>query len=370
MAELLINLKAIEQNLIFLRDLCQANEVELVGVAKGCNASAPLLELFQKCGVEKIALSRPADVLKSAKVLHHRPLYLSLPVVGQADFIQKNFYASVNSDYRVIQALAAAARHEHRVHGVILMVDIGDMREGLPPEEVVPLARAVQGLRNPFIELLGIGAMLGCGCVTKPIYGALQRLDETARDLEEHAGVKPQVVSIGGSAVLPWLEQGLLPKSINEIRFGEAILLGTIPTTGKVHPKLSQSGFVLRTTVLEVKKLRGSLLRSEVEDAFQNDSSTRCLLDVGFLDTYPQGLRAVKEGIEVVAANSDYTMASVACSGLEWKPGDCIEFLLDYQALVRALNSSNIELKVLTQKSEQKARTSSPIVADTGLHDY
>lgn len=354
MAELLIRISDLRHNICFVQNLCAGNAVQLVVVAKGCNGFLPLLRLFHECGVKELAMSKVGDAIKAEPFLSNPPMFLSVPAPQQADSIIRHFGSSLNSEFTTIQALGEAAKRNGRSHGVILMVDIGDRREGVIPEDLMPLVISILDLRNPFIKILGIGATLGCCCGTLPDRDNMEILVQLAEEMERQGGIPVQSVSLGGSVILPWLESGTLPTRINQVRIGEAILLGNIPTIDKLHQGLSSRGFVLRGTVLEVKKrpslpagIQGKDVLGRKLSFVDRGPRLRCLVDFGLVDTYPRGLKSELAGLEFVNSNSDYTIFDITEVDPHLRPGETIDFTLNYQSLIRALHSQHLKITII-----------------------
>ena len=353
MAELIIDLSKLKHNLKVIQALCVRHRLELLAVAKGCNGYSPVIKVFQACEAGGVGFSRIADATKAASVLARCPCFVSIPSPEQAAAIVQHFGSSLHSELITIQALAHAAKRASRSHGIILMVDIGDVREGVMPEDVLQTVRAVLEMRSPFLELWGIGATLGCCSGTLPDAQNLGLLQELAIETERCTGHGIKTLSLGGSVVIPWIEKGLLPSRINQVRIGEAILLGTIPALDQRHEALSQDVFILRGTVLEAKEKPSLPPGRQGRDVFgQQQTFTdrghrlRCILDFGILDTYPKGLTPVMEGLEFINSNSDYTIVDATETDQKWKPGDTMEFYLSYQALIRAFHACHLRINV------------------------
>lgn len=353
MAELIIDLSKLQHNLKVIQALCARHRLDLVAVAKGCNGVLPVIKVFQKCGVSNVGFSRLADAIKAAPVLARRPCFISIPSPEQTDAIVQQFGSSLHSELLTIQAAAAAAERTSQPHGIILMTDIGDLREGVEPDEVVPTVRAILEMRSPLLELWGLGGTLGCCSGTLPDAQNLGLLQELALEAERCTGHSLKTLSIGGSVIIPWIEKGLLPSRINQVRMGEAILLGTIPALGQRHEALFPDVFLLRGTVLEAREKASLPTGRQGRDVFgQAQTFTdrgrrlRCILDFGILDTYPKGLTAVMAGLEFINSNSDYTIIDATATGRKWKPGDSMDFIMNYQALIRAFHSPHLRTTV------------------------
>jgi ornithine racemase len=353
MAELIVDLSKLRRNLEVVQALCTRHGIELVVVAKGCNGFLPAMRIFAENGGRMVGFSRVEDACRVSSSLSRRPCFVSIPSPGQAEAVVQQFCFSLHSELLTIQALARAGEGLLRPHGIILMVDIGDLREGVVPEEVVRTVRSILEMRSPSITLWGLGATLGCCSGTLPDEQNLGLLQELLIETEQRTGTPLKTLSLGGSVVIPWLEKGLLPSKINQVRIGEAILLGNIPTLDQRHPALSPDVFMLRGTVLEAKEKPSLPPGQQGKDVFgQQQTFTdrgyrlRCILDFGILDTYPRGLTPLMRGLDFINSNSDYTIVDTTETGRKFKPGDTIDFRLNYQALIRAFHACNLRITV------------------------
>jgi predicted amino acid racemase len=353
MAELIVNLSRLRHNIQVVQELCARSGIEMVAVAKGCCGFLPIIKTFQESGIRIVGFSRVADAVRAAPFLSDRPCFISLPSPGLTHAVIQHFGSSLHSELVTIQALVSAAEQNARAHGIILMVDIGDLREGVMPEDVVPAVQSILEIRSQFVEFLGIGATLGCCSGTLPDDQNLGLLHELAIDIEGRIGCQIKTVSIGGSVIIPWIENCSLPSRINQVRIGEAILLGNIPTIDKRHEALSSEVFLLRGTVLETRAKPSKPPGRQGKDVLGQQLTfadrgprLRCILDFGIIDTDPNGLIPVSGALEFINANSDYTIMDVTAANHELKPGDMVDFHLNYQALIRAFQARNLDITV------------------------
>ncbi len=110
------------------------------------------------------------------------------------------------------------------MHGLILMVDLGDLREGIWPDEVTGVRQQVK--RYPRVSIEGLGANLACFSGVVPSEDNMNRLVELAEVVERHCDITLRWVSGANSSGLQLMASGRMPRRINHARIGEAILLG------------------------------------------------------------------------------------------------------------------------------------------------
>jgi predicted amino acid racemase len=260
---------------------------------------------------------------------------------------------SFNSELEVITALAAAAQATGRTHGVVLMVELGDLREGILPGDLTAMVRDVLGL--PAIVLAGIGTNLACQSGVSPDAANMGELSALVGSIEARFGLTIGTVSGGNSANLDWALGRAVPGRINDLRLGEAILLGCEPLHRRPIEGLHTVAMTLVAEVIESKRKpsqpRGTIgqtaFGAPVPTTDQGDR-VRTIVAVGHQDVDPSGVLA-PAGIEVIGASSDHLIVAAGRDSLP--VGTELSFQLNYSALVRAMTSPYVG-KVVTAADE------------------
>ena len=362
MSDLFIDLFKLRHNINKIREVCLAKKLELIGVVKGCYTFSPIIQAFQKEGIGTLGMSRIQVGIEASVYLNNRPLLITLPSQNEAQSVVRYFRSSLNSEITTIKALAHAAKQQSRHHGIILMVDNGDLREGVRPEKVLETARKIIEINSSHITLEGLGANLGCASGTLPSEENIRLLDELAGDIEKRQGLPIETISIGGSLMFEWLERYPLPPRINQIRAGEIILLGNIPTYNIKHPDLYDDVFILKGEVLEVQEKPSIPPGDTGLDAFGKKQTfknkglrKRAILNFGIVDTVPDGLHCRYKNVDIITCNSDYTIADVTDCEVPLKTGDRIEFTMNYNAMVQALLSPFVRIILVGDKEPGSA---------------
>ena len=274
-----------------------------------------------------------------------------LKLLSQVQRVVAHASSSCNSEPVVLRALAAAALDQGRRHGVLLMVELGDLREGILPADLEAVAQLT--LEQPGLRLLGIGTNLGCqhGIAADP--RNMAELSALANALERRFALRLELVSGGNSSNLPWLAAGHPPGRINHLRLGEALLLGREPLTRSALSGLHTDAFCLVAEIIEAKDKpcqpwgqRGRTSFAPVTASPQRQPGQRqpglrqrALLALGIQDVDPAGLMP-PAGIKVVGASSDHLVIE---ADRPLAVGDELRFGLDYSALLRAMTSPFIQ---------------------------
>jgi len=231
------------------------------------------------------------------------------------------------------------------------MVDVGDRREGVLPDDLVPVLEQVVDL--PGIEVVGVGTNVGCFGGVLPTPAKMESFVSAVESAEEALDCEFSIVSGGSSVTLPLVEAGELPDRINELRVGEAILLGTDVTRDRRIPYLSGDAFELQAEVVECKRKpsspdgeRGQPVDGRDRSFPDRGERTRAILALGTQDTVPGELEPLLAGVDVLGASSDHTVLDVTDCDRRIVVGDTIGFRPGYNALVRSFTSEYVHAVV------------------------
>lgn len=260
---------------------------------------------------------------------------------------------SLVSEVSIAAPLGEAARRHGKRHNVILMVDLGDRREGVLPGDAPETARQMASL--PGVKLIGVGTNLACYGAVIPTREKMEMLLEIKKRVEGAVGFPLERVSGGNSANMPLVMRGEMPRGITELRLGESVLLGTEAVERALIPGCHRDAFAVHAEVIEVVR-KPSLPSGKIgQDAFgvvpvfvDKGVRRRAILAIGRQDVDPGGLTPVDEGVTIVGASSDHMICDVEDAGERVKVGSVLSFVPDYSALLRLSTSPYVE-KVVTE---------------------
>jgi predicted amino acid racemase len=337
-----IDLDKLQQNARTLVDRLADRGISVTGVTKAALGSPEIARALLRGGVSSLGDSRieNLEALRRAEVSASTMLIRS-PMLSQADRVVAQADVSFNTELEVISKLSSAAQEARRTHGVVLMVELGDLREGIMPSDLEHTVR--ETLRLPNIALEGIGTNLACRSGVAPDAKNMGELSALADSIDATFGPVLGIVSGGNSANLTWALSGADTGRINHLRLGEAILLGRETLHRQPIDGLHTDAFTLIAEVIE-SKVKPSRPRGEIAQTAFGEQPTpidrgdisQVILALGRQDSDPCGLQE-PAGIEILGASSDHLVAD---SGQEHLPvGAEIEFQLNYSALLRAMTS-------------------------------
>jgi ornithine racemase len=344
-----VDLAAVGHNARHLVAVLGVRGIRVVGITKSVLAWANVARTLLDAGVVGLGDSR----VENLAALRHRgfdaPLTLvRSPMPSQVDAVVRCAEVSLNTEDVVLRSLAAAATRQATTHGVVLMVELGDLREGIAMVDVVEMARSVRNL--PGLALAGIGTNLACQSGVVPDQRKMDELSGLAEEVEVACDVELAVVSGGNSASLAWALSTSDVGRIDELRLGEAVLLGVDPLDRRPIHGLRQDGFRLVAEVIEVKTKAATPWGEVAQTAFgavrlrdagatTSDGAARqrrAILAVGRQDIDPDDIEA-PPGLRVLGASSDHLVIDAGDHDLA--VGDEVGFGIGYAALLRAATS-------------------------------
>ena len=341
-----IELEAVRHNATFLVERLGRRGIRVVGVTKAVMAWPAIARVFVESGVAGLGDSRIENLESLRQDGFTVPLtMIRSPILSQVDAVVHACDISLNTELAVLTALSAAAVRHESSHAVVLMVELGDLREGIATDDVVDMARRVA--RLPGLVLSGIGTNLACQSGVIPDQHKMDELSCLADEVESACGRTLEIVSGGNSANLGWALSSAEVGRVNQLRLGEAILLGVDPLTRLPIDGLRQDAFRLFAEVIEMKtkptRPWGEIAqtafgpRAAVErNATGMDSRSQAILAIGRQDVDPDGLTP-PAGVILRGASSDHLVIEVADASVT--VGDELSFGLDYGALLRAATS-------------------------------
>lgn len=328
---------------------CRDKGIQVLGVTKGFSAIPEIVDAMVAGGITDLADARMENIMDLRKKKFENPItLLRIPRLSNVDNVVCYANTSVNSEVTVIQALAAAAVREGKQHQIILMVDVGDLREGIMQEHVTDTIDKIKGLAG--VALIGVGTNMGCFGGILPSTKNLGLLVSVANEIEKRIGYKLSIISGGGTSTLLLMENGSVPQGINQLRIGEGILLGTDTTHNRSISWLRQDAFRLRAEVIEVKEKPSVPIGEIGKDAFGHTPhfldvgmQKRAILALGKQDIYVEGVVPCEEGIQVLGASSDHMIVDVTHAMRDIRVGDEVVFRLTYPGLLSASDSRYIK---------------------------
>lgn len=282
-------------------------------------------------------------------------IYIKPTPTRSAEEVVKCADISMNTEFNSIKKLSEEAVRQDKIHKIIIMIELGELREGVMREDFVDFYKRVFELPN--IRVAGIGANLSC------LYGVLPNTDKLIQLclyeqlIEAKFNQEIPYVSGGSSVTIPLIFKNLLPRGINHFRVGETLYQGTDVYKDEPSSLLKQDVFTLTAEIIELSEKPmvpegefGTNLEGETfefDEAQVGKTSYRAIVDLGILDIDSVNLFPKDKSIGFFGASSDMIILDLKDNPQNYKVGDLLEFSLNYMGTLRAMNSNYIEKRVV-----------------------
>lgn len=346
----------LKENYQFLKLEFEENDISWGVVSKLlCGNELYLKELID-LGVDEIHDSRISN-LATIKKIDPNVQTVYIKPVAKRNLAEMLKYAdvSLNSELDTIRWINKEAGKQGKVHKVIIMVETGDLREGVMGEQLVEFYSKIFEL--PHLEVIGLGTNLNCLNGIMPSTDKLVQLSLYKQIIELKFNKKIPWVSAGTSVTLPLMFNKQLPKGVNHFRIGETLFFGLDLFEEKVIEGMNGDVFELFTEIIEMQEKplapTGTMATNpqgevkQIDPDLYGQSSYRAILDIGLLDVDPKYLIQEDGEFEILGASSDMLILDLGENPKNYKVGDLIKFRLKYMGALAILNSDYIEKKVV-----------------------
>jgi len=364
MSRVIINLEALSSNLARINQLMADHGAEWTVVTKVLCGNAEVLHALSEMGIRSVGDSRFANLRAvRRKFPDPKTWYLRIPSLTNCDTVVSLAQTSLNSELETIMRLDEAAARQRITHRIIIMIELGDLREGILPGGLVDFYESV--FRLPNIEVLGIGTNLGCLAGIPPTSDQLMQLVLYRELLELKFNQQLSLISAGSSVVLPLLLEGQVPKAINHFRIGEALFLGTDLIHGGTLPSFRDDAILLEAEIVELKE-KGLTSPGDTGmtalfpgvgevEVVPYQRGFRALVDMGQLDADIGGLTPTHDAHQIAGASSDITVVNLGENPEDLSVGDKITFRMNYAALLRLMSSRYVPKEII-RENEHKTK--------------
>ena len=352
-----IDLKKLKENIEWVTTTGVIEGLRITGVIKGVNGLPKITEVFLDSELDSVASSRLDQLKEAHKIRTRKDLYkplmlLRVPMLSEVKDVVSLAEISLNSELKVLEALNKEAGKKGLVHRVILMADLGDLREGFwDKDELIDTACKVEEMEHLFLE--GIGTNLGCYGSLVPTKEKIGELIPLAKEIEKRIGRKLDIVSGGASTSFMRITDKDMPDGITHLRTGENVLLARDNEVYHGHSTdpLNQDVFTLKAEIIELKEKPSHPVGEINVDAFgrkpeyeDRGMRKRALIAIGRADHGdPFDLFPRREGVEIVGGSSDHTILDVTDAG-KLKVGDILEFDINYGSMLFLTNSKDVKI--------------------------
>lgn len=355
--QLEVDLSILRSNARQVITRCQQQGIRVCGVVKGVDGLPEVARAMRLCGAEELGTSRLEQVERCRAAGVGGPwLLIRIPGLSELPDVVRLCETSLQSERVTLDALEEECVLQGKTHRVIVMADLGDLREGFwDKDEMVDVCVHVER-ELPHVELAGVGVNLTCYGSTKPTPEKMQALLDIAARIEKRIGRKLEIISGGATSSYTLVHWGTMPAGINHLRIGENILLGKdLQVTWGIQDMdyLRMDAFTLRAEVVEVREKPTYPIGEFAIDAFgrkpvyvDRGIRRRAILALGRADVGElESLIPREAGLTVIGGSSDHCIVDVEDCPRRLEVGDIVEFSLCYSHLLYATSRSDVTIQ-------------------------
>ncbi|KZN30853.1 alanine racemase [Pseudoalteromonas luteoviolacea] len=332
----------IAENAALLIKMLKPLSIDVVPVTKVFMGHPVIARLLIDAGATTLADSRIENVERMRRAGIKVPIMLiRTPMLSQVEQVVLNCNVSLNTELSTIQALSSTAKKLGVFHQVIIMVELGDLREGVMPDDLIKIIKETRSL--PHISLKGIGANLTCRYGIAPDHHNMAFLAKIASEIETKFQLKLDIISGGNSANLLWAFSSDNINRVNQLRLGESIYFGVEALKKRCIIGAHTDTVKLIAEVIESNRKPSMPWGKRHKNAFGEQYETtnrgdvdQAILALGRQDVDPQGLIS-PQGLSIVSSSSDHIVIESTDTPLQI--GQEIEFKIDYVGLLSAMTS-------------------------------
>ena len=345
---------------------CRGMGIRVCGVIKGVDGLPEAARVLRAAGAAELGTSRLEQVAKCRAAGVPGPwLLIRIPGLTELPDVVALCETSLQSEWPTLLALEEECLRQNKTHRVIVMTDLGDLREGFwDKKELVDVCERVER-ELPHVHLAGIGVNLTCSGSTKPTPETMNELVGLARQVEQRIGRKLEIVSGGATSSFTLVHWGTMPAGVNHLRIGEAILLGKdlqVDWGIRDMDYLRMDALTLRAEVVEVKDKPTYPIGEFAIDAFgrkpvyeDRGIRRRAILALGRADVGElESLIPREPGLTVIGGSSDHCIVDVEDCPRRLQVGDIVEFSLCYSHMLYAAARSDMRIIFKNQSAQEE----------------
>jgi len=309
-----------------------------------------MLDAIMTQPIDYLADSRLINIAQYSNVSVPRIL-LRAPVPAEASEVVLGCDISLNSELYSIKELGVASEKLATCHGIVLMIDMGDLREGVyykNTDEILRMAEYVANHR--WLALKGVGVNLTCYGSVVPDKVIMERFASSADFLHKKLEMKFEIVSGGNSSAIDITERGDMPAIVNNLRIGEFLVRGEETAYQRTPDYMESDVVTLEARLIEIQEKPSYPEGNIGLNAFGEKTSftdkgvrRRGILNIGRQDIDHEGLACHDKGVEILGASSDHLIVDLSEAENTYHVGDFLGFSLTYSALLRAFTSKYVD---------------------------
>lgn len=354
--KIIIDLNKFTDNLDYIGKKMKAKSLTLTHITKVYAADPKIVKAADENKYVDYLGDARIENIKNYPQVSKPKILIRIPMHSEIEDVIRYTDISFNSEISTIRFLNNEAKRQKKIHKVVLMVDLGDLREGyFDVKELHKAVAEIVTMTN--IQLFGLAVNLTCFGGVIPDKGILQKLVDYKNSIEPSYGLSLSMISGGNSSSLYLLDKDGIPEGINNLRLGEAIVIGKETAFGQFYDEMHHDVFTLSAELVEIKEKPSVPFGNIGMDAFgqkpvfvDKGQMLRGIVAIGRQDIDHLGLVPIDKRIEIVGASSDHLILDLTKCKKDYKVGDSVRFYMNYSALLRAFTSKYVNRAYIQQQ--------------------
>ncbi len=342
---LVVDIKKLRENIIKTKNLLDSKGISMMLTTKCFCADNNILKAIEDIDFEYLADSR-IDNIKSYSWSKKKKVLIRIPMISELEEVVDYADISLVSEMKTIKMIDDVAKKKSTKHSVILMVELGDLREGVLVENVVDYVSEIIDLNNT--HLIGLGVNLTCYGSVIPTRDKLEVLVNLKKEVKEKLGYDIQIISGGNSSSIYLLEKDEMPKEVNNLRLGEVVLLGRETAYGNSFMNLNEDVFTLEAEIIEARVKdtlpsgkQGLNAFGEKIEYIDLGKRKRAILAIGKQDVDHDDITPLDDRVHIFGSSSDHLIVDI--TDTDYKLGDIIKFKLNYSSVLNLYTSKYVK---------------------------
>lgn len=343
---LIVDKAKIQHNTRLLVNKCDELGIGVAAVTKVFCGNPEIAQAMVDGGAYMLADSR-IENLRRLRHFNIPRMLLRIPMKSQVGEVIEYADISLNSEADTIREISEAALKKNTIHKIILMTDLGDLREGVWNENLLEFVGEIAELKG--VHLAGLGTNLTCYGGVIPDKDNLGRLAELAVEIENRYGIQLEYISGGNSSSLHLVFSKDMPRRINQLRLGESIVLGLETAYGQRIEGTYRDAFTFAAEIVEIKDKPSAPVGNIGMDAFgrkpvfvDKGKRKRGILAAGREDIDISCIIPRDSCIGLIGASSDHLLVDFTDCSRTYRVGDVVEFDVTYGGLLAASTSEYV----------------------------
>ncbi len=316
-----------------------------------------ILDLYLKEGVRNFSTTK----VENLAVLHEVAdilLYNRQPAMSKLETVVELADCSYHSEAESINKASDIALARGRCHGVILLVEAGDLGLGCSADQIEPLIDLCQRLRG--VELLGIGYCSNRFAGILPEQTLTDNLQMLAEWVQQsYGGDLPAILVEGPEFISSAFGNCIRDFSgINQLVVGSEIYSGHDVASNQSLVGLRSELITLVSEIIENKRVNScptggvaacqTPARLITENCFTDRGMIRRItLDLNLCHCDFLNISVYRDDLQFLGATTDYSVFETGNSLHDYNVGSTISFKVEPQGIYQLFNYADLPVELI-----------------------